>query len=84
MDFLLVIWFFPRLGVCCMVCWSVAWFHCLLRGLGLEGRPLVHLVYLVGWDFHSGFLDVTAGVLVREMLTSFEVHAECFSIVCAR
>ena len=55
MDFLLVIWYFPRLGMCCMVCWSVAWFHCLLRGLGLEGWPLVHLVYLVGWDFHLGF-----------------------------
>ena len=58
MDFLLVIWYFPRLGMCCMVCWSVAWFHCLLRGLGLEGWPLVHLVYLVGWKFHLGFCVV--------------------------
>ena len=45
---------------------------------------MVHLVYLVGWDFHSGFLDVTAGVLVCVVLTSFVIYAEYFSIVCIR
>ena len=83
MDFLLVIWYFPRLGMCCMVCWSVAWFHCLLRGLGLEGWPLVHLVYLVGWKFHLGFsccdsvyVIASAGMLVCVVLTSCVIYAK--------
>ena len=37
----------------------------------------------ISTNFTWDFCDVTAGMSVREMLTSFEVRAECFSIVCA-